>query len=377
MRERKQAGQLYTINKVSRKISSLMSLDKLLPYITDCLQNTFEYYTASIFLIDHNSGGLILKAIASSEEEPKQTNLPWKMTTGIAYWVAHAGKPILANDVTKEPRYLYVESMPEAKSELATPIKLGTEMLGVLDVQSTELGAFDQLDLFTVKTLAAQIAIAIGNARLYQDSRELAMLEERNRLAREIHDTLAQGFTGILLQLVVAEQIMDRDINEARVHINYAKRLARGSLNEARRSVWSLRSQAPNQLPFTMAIRRAVSEFTQSTHVRATCRICGVRQALPSDTEDSLLHICQEALTNANKHAQASVVKVNLSYDVDAVSLSVKDNGIGFNPKKTAHEGFGLISIQERARLLSGILEVRSKLNQGTVLKVRIPTNRE
>ncbi|GAI90722.1 unnamed protein product, partial [marine sediment metagenome] len=253
--------------------------------------------------------------------------MPVKVTEGIVGWVVQTGEPLLANDVSKEPKYLFVEELADTRSELAVPVKIGTETLGVLDIESAEFNAFDEIDLFTAQTLADQVAIAIENTRLYQETREMAVLEERNRMAREIHDTLAQGFTGIVLQLEAAEQALDEDTFKAQKHLDQARRLARESLNEARRSVWALRPQALERLSLIQTLRQEIERFTQDSGVKANFNTPRKKQTLSADIESTLLRICQESLTNVRKHAKASQVEVNLAFEEKAVRLSIHDNG--------------------------------------------------
>ncbi|MFC2014287.1 GAF domain-containing protein, partial [Chloroflexota bacterium] len=128
----------------------------------------------------------MLKAGAGGYKEAVPIGFLVRVTEGIVGWVTQTGEPLMVGDVSKEPKYLFVQELADTRSELAVPIKIGTETLGVLDIQSTEPNAFDEIDLFTAQTLGDQVAIAIENARLYQETREMAVLEERNRMAREI-----------------------------------------------------------------------------------------------------------------------------------------------------------------------------------------------
>ncbi|MFC1902981.1 histidine kinase [Chloroflexota bacterium] len=374
--ERRRAEQLRSINEVGRRISSILSLDELLPYVVSSLQETFDYYNVNVFLLDPDSDGLVLKAGAGGYKGTVPIGFQIRPTEGIVGSVAQTGEPLMTCDVSKEPKYLLVQELPDTGSELAVPIKIGTEILGVLDVQSIELDAFDEIDLFTIQTLSAQVAIAVENARLYQETREMAVLEERNRMAREIHDTLAQGFTGIVLQLEAAEQALDEDVTDAQFHLDRARSLARESLTEARRSVWALRPQTLEQLSLTKTLRQEVRKLIHESGVKANFNTSGKRRVLLPDIENSLLRICQESLTNVKKHAQASQVEVNLAFEEKAVRLKVQDNGIGFNPEILTKNRFGLISMRERARLLGGSIEIRGEKGQGTYLEVTIPINR-
>ncbi len=147
--------------------------------------------------------------------------------------------------------------------------------MGVLDIESTEINGFDEADIFTAQTLADQLAVAIENARLYQETRQMAVTEERNRMAREIHDTLAQGFTGIILQLEATEQALGDTSEDVQKHLNQARSLARKSLQEARRSVWNLSPQALEQLRIDEAIKHEVDRFRQDHGIDANFTLYG------------------------------------------------------------------------------------------------------
>ncbi len=379
--ERQRAEQLRTINEISRKISSIINLDELLPYVANLLSQTFNYHNVNIFLFEPSSGKLILKEIClSGYKGVIPLEVPLEMgEEGVVAWVAQTGEPLLVNDVSKEPRYQFIEELRTTQSELAVPVKIGDKILGVLDIESNELDAFSEADLFTAQTLADQLAVAIDNARLYQETSQMAMMEERNRMAREIHDTLAQGFTGIILQLEAAEQALDGEASEVLSHLNKARSLARGSLNEARRSVWNLRSEALEQTSLIEALRQEVGRFAQASNIKARFDVSEHRRNLPLDVETALLRICQEGLANVRKHAKASEVKVELTFDKSDVTLTIRDNGVGFKTKSVSsvstgkHRGFGLISMQERVRNLGGTFEVQSERSRGTLLNVVIP----
>jgi signal transduction histidine kinase len=303
----------------------------------------------------------------------------------IVGWVAQAGEPILANDVSEDPRYRAVEALSDTKSELAVPVRIGNKVIGVLDIESTDVDAFGESDLFTTQTLADQLAVAIDNARLYEETRQIAVMEERNRMAREIHDTLAQGFSGIILQLEAAEQAMASDEPALQRHLNQARNLARKSLAEARRSVWNLRPQALEQKPLAEAIKQEADRFSQTTGINLKLNILGNKRNLPPEIEAGILRIFQESVTNVRKHAKATEVEVNLTFSDATAELTVRDNGVGFKPKvagdgdggKKKSDTFGLISMRERARGFGGTFEVQSRVGRGTLVKIVIPIGKE
>jgi signal transduction histidine kinase len=375
--ERRRSEQLRAINGVSRRISAILSLDELLPYVVRSVQETFNYHNVNIFLFDPKQDGVVLKAGAGGPGRPVPLGLLVGRNEGIVGQAAQSGEPVNAGKAGQKYGNPASQEPDDAKSELAIPIKIGDETAGVLDIQSSEAEAFDEIDLFTARTLADQLAIAIENARLYQESRDMAVLEERNRMAREIHDTLAQGFAGVILQLEAAEQALREDANDAQQHLDQARRLAKESLSEARRSVWALRPKALEQLPFMQALQQQVDWFRQETGIQINLNRPHNERPLPPDVENALLRICQEALTNVKKHAQASQVEVYLVFGEKAVELRVDDDGIGVDRESHIEKGFGLISIRERAKLLGGSMEIQSEKGKGTHLQVIIPFDRE
>jgi signal transduction histidine kinase len=213
---------------------------------------------------------------------------------------------------------------------------------------------------------------------LFRQTKEMAVLEERSRMAGEIHDTLAQGFTGIVLQLEAAEQALDESPSEAPDHLSRAKGLARESLQEARRSVWGLLPHALEERPLDAALREEIRRFSAVGRERASFSLSGNRRELPSNVQAALLRICQESLTNVRRHAMATEVEVALTFYTEAVCLGVRDNGGGFDPEavkgRGRQGGFGLTGMEERARLQRGTLEVRSHKGKGTLVEVKIPT---
>lgn len=199
---------------------------------------------------------------------------------------------------------------------------------------------------------------------------QAAVVEERNRIAREIHDTLAQGFAGIVLQLEAADEVVEKDHAAAKQYIDRARRLARENLTEARQSVRDLRPQVLEDLPLEETLRREAYKFAEDTGIQVTFDVLGERCSLSADVEVALLRICQEALVNVERHAAAKEVEINLVFEDGFVALSVRDDGIGFEPE-ARHEGsYGLIGIRERVRLLGGTLEIRSEKGRGSLMEV-------
>jgi PAS domain S-box-containing protein len=204
-----------------------------------------------------------------------------------------------------------------------------------------------------------------------------SILEERNRMAREIHDTLAQAFTGILAQVGAAKQVLTDDLEATGAHLDLIKELARTGLTEARRSVVALRPQLLEEGSLQSALHRLVAQLrTAAMDTTLYYEIEGAVYSLPTEVENNLLRIGQEALTNAIRHANADEIRVELVYDRDRFCLRVRDNGQGFGVGSIpSSEGFGLLGMSERAERIGAQLTIRSQPGQGTEIIVIV--NRE
>ena len=203
-------------------------------------------------------------------------------------------------------------------------------------------------------------------AELAASEREAGMLAERHRLARDIHDTLAQGFTSIFLLLEAAEAELVADPSKARIYIDQARSTARGSLAEARSLVWALRPDRLLKSSLVEAVQSVVSQLGEETSTRADFVVTGEPRQLLSGTDECILRVTQEALANVRKHADASRVTVTLPYLDDGVALDVRDDGVGFEPTIFAATvdglvgGVGLQLMLERVEQLGGTRVIES-----------------
>ncbi|MGW4822322.1 sensor histidine kinase [Streptomyces sp. NPDC004227] len=213
------------------------------------------------------------------------------------------------------------------------------------------------------------------HAQLLVQAREAGVADERRRLAAEIHDTLAQGLTGIIAQLQVVSNAPDLDT--ARIHLERASGLARHSLGEARRSVHNLAPVALAADGLPEALKKTVAEWGERVGVRAHFTVTGTTEQLHDEVSATLLRIAQEALSNAARHARAHRVGVTLSFMGDEVSLDIRDDGHGFDPlavpERTRAGGFGLDGMRARAERIAGSLTVESEPGHGTAVSARVP----
>lgn len=209
--------------------------------------------------------------------------------------------------------------------------------------------------------------------QLEAQARRAAVLEERGRIAREVHDTLTQGLTAIALQLDGVEDVLGTDAEQARRHVVRARDLARQNLDEARRALHALRPQLLDQADLPDALRRMASGLAAGTSRELEVSVQGEQRPLPADVEDGLLRIAQEALTNAVKHTEASHVRAELRFTRGAVRLEIADQGPGFDPRAAdSGPGLGLAIMKERAERLGGTLRVKSEPGKGTRVVARV-----
>jgi signal transduction histidine kinase len=212
--------------------------------------------------------------------------------------------------------------------------------------------------------------------QLLAQAREAGVLEERRRMAREIHDTLAQGLTGIVTQLQAAEQAASRSADGVagwRHHVDAATRLARESLTEARRSVDALRPEPLEGCRLSEAVVSVADRWSALNGVPVQVTTTGTVRPLHPEAESALLRAAQEALANVARHARASRVGLTISYMENEVALDVRDDGVGFDPA-VSDRGFGLVAMRQRIAALSGTLQVESEPGGGTAISACVPT---
>jgi signal transduction histidine kinase len=244
---------------------------------------------------------------------------------------------------------------------------------GVIGIRFTRQRSFRAEEMALAQALAHQAMLAFQLRRLARQSRQAAVAAERNRMARDIHDTLAQGFTGVIVQLEAVQEAMSQKLaTKAAEHLARASELARESLQEARRSVRALRPQSLEEKDLCEALQSLIGKMTAGTTVHAEFVVQGQPRELPLEWDENLLRICQEVLTNVLRHAQASDFCAQLAFDDGAIRLNLRDNGIGFDPAGR-HDGLGLQGIRERVEAMGGQLSIQSATGEGTTISILLP----
>jgi signal transduction histidine kinase len=217
------------------------------------------------------------------------------------------------------------------------------------------------------------------------EQRRAGIIEERQRLAYEIHDTLAQGFTSIVMYLEAADALLSNDVDIARQHLDQARRTARENITEARRLMWALQPETQGRAPLGKVLGALTEQWARENGLAVTATVTGNPCALRPEYEHTLLRATQEALTNVRKHAHASQVTITLSYMDDVVMLDVQDDGVGFDWQEVQCDSgamgransFGLKSLRERVERLGGTLIIESAHDEGTTIAITLPEHLE
>ena len=376
--EQRRAEQFRVLSEVGARITSLLAVDELLNETVRLVKENFGYYLVAIGLVEGDE--LVVRAGAGPRWDDPQFEPPRiKVGMGISGWVAFTGQPLLAPDVSQEPRYVLLPDSTETRSELAVPLKTKSGGIGVLDVQSEQVRAFDETDLGVLQSLANLTAVAIEEARLYEQAQQAAAMEERSRLARDLHDAVTQTLFSASLIGEVVPILWESDQDEGRQLLQELRQLTRGALAEMRALLLELRPAALAEASLDELLQQLGEAITGRSGVPVVVSIEG-ESDLPGDVHVALYRVAQEALNNVVKHADATEVKVSLhcrslpdgegGQKRQVVELEVSDNGCGFDPGSVPPDRLGLGIIRERAEAIGAELEMETEPGSGTKVEV-------
>src|SRR5262245_2241190 len=245
----------------------------------------------------------------------------------------------------------------------SVPLSFQGKPLGIMNITAPAMRKLTAAELRLLGTIGLQVGVAIERARLAEESAALARADERTRLAREIHDTLAQGLVALALQIETALREVGRNPDRVRERLETALATARANLDEARRSVTELRS-ATRGRPLPQALAALVREFTADSGIRVTFESSGAC-ALDSSAEGELFRIAQQALANVRQHAHATRVRLALACTNRQSTLTIEDDGSGFDVRRVGADRHGIRGMRERARAVGGTLRIASS-SKGT-----------
>lgn len=375
---KKRNRELSILNSIAEELNKEVDLDLALKKSLAQVIKLFELKTGWIWLIHEDSNNSYLAA--SQNLPPALANDPTKME-GTCFCLDKFASGNLeeaanVNAVICTRLKGLAEGTEGLKYHASIPIYAHGKNIGILNATSKNWSEISNEDLQILHTIGDMLGIAIERNRLFSKSITLGATEERNRLAREIHDTLAQGMVAITLQLETAEEIMNSDANKnistAKDAIHHALKLARNNLEEARRSVQDLRAAPLEGRSLAQAIKLMIKDKSKETITKIGIKISGQNHPLPPHIESSVYRMIQEGLNNAITHAEADTININLAISSLSIKFTISDDGQGFEAKKVKGR-FGLIGLSERVSLLGGHMDLKTEKHFGTKIKINIP----
>ena len=259
-------------------------------------------------------------------------------------------------------------------SWMAVPLSHKDQIIGMLTLSSSEPNYYTPRHASLALAIANQAAVALANARLYEQAQELAALEERQRLARELHDSVSQALYGITLGTHTARTLLQRDPSKVAEPLDYVLSQAEAALTEMRALIFELRPESLETEGLVVAISRQAAALHARQDIVVTTELCDDPD-LSLKIKQELYRVVQEAMHNTVKHARAKKVNVCLQLDTDGLLLEVCDDGIGFDTSGSFPGHLGLHSMQERIGRLGGKLLIESTPGQGTCIRAQLPVS--
>lgn len=392
-REQRRTERMRLISTIARVITSGLEPEELVASAAQAIHNHLGYPNVVIPLLHHGEEDyLLFRSHAGAYRDVFETPHRMPASIGIIGEAVRTREVQVVNDVRKDPRYVPPPLPINIRTELAVPIVLGEEVFGCINIEG--LNPFDDDDVASVQIIADHLAVAIKNARLSFEARQCAVMRERQRLARDLHDAVSQALSSISLMSQSLVSAWRRDPAEGERRAKRLEELARLAFSEMRVLLRELRPDSTEAIGVDAAPPVSVQDV-KKLGLAAALQRCALVLAPQTPSirldfaayrpqrpglEESLYLICREALSNAIRHSCAMRVDIHAAIDADILTLSVQDNGRGFDlaeqaaaAAESAEQGIGLQTMAERAAVLGGVCEIRSQPGRGTTVCIRIP----
>jgi PAS domain S-box-containing protein len=375
--------ELLTLLDVSRNMASTLLLQPLLGLILDQLKVVAPYSGAAIF--GREGDDLVVLVRRSPGPDPQAGPTHYALSAAGLLWTElQAGKPLIINDLRGDSPLAraYQDSVGPhlettfafERSWLAVPMIRREQVIGIVTLSSNEVGYFTTHHAGLAMGIAQHAAIAIENARLYERAQEIAVLEERQRLSRELHDSVSQALYSIALGARTARTLLDRDPMATAEPLDFVLAQAERGLAEMRTLIFELRPEALEQEGLVGALGKQ-AEILRTREELTINLDLGAEPDAPLAVKEALYRIAQEAMQNVGKHAAATELRLSMRRAGDDIFLEIADNGRGFNPNTSFPGHLGLSTMRERAERMGGSLQVESRPGAGTTVRAAIPAD--
>jgi len=391
-REKRRTERMTLIAHIARVITAGLDAKELVATAAQVIHEHLGYPNVVIPLLQRDEDGeyLMFDGHAGHYGDVMDLSHSMPVTTGVTGTAVLTRTPQIVNDVRKDPRYVPPPIPINVRTELAIPIVLGDEVFGCINIEG--LNPFDEDDVASIQIIADHLAVALKNTSLSREARQAAVMRERQRLARDLHDAVSQALSSISLMSQSIVPAWRRDPAEGERRARRIEELARLAFAEMRALLRELRPDPSAGLSSVenagvgdvkkMGLAAALQRFAfilapQTPSIRLD--FTAYRSQSPS-LEERLYLICREALSNAIRHSAADRLDVSAAVKDDVLMLSIQDNGRGFDvaaraevPGDSPEQGIGLQTMSERAAALGGVCEVQSQSGRGTTVCIRIP----
>jgi signal transduction histidine kinase len=352
-----------------------LALDPVLERLVHAARDLVGARYAALGIPDEEGTGFARFITAGMSEELIEAIGPLPRTHGLLAAMLTDPAPYRTDDIRADPRFeWWPPAHPRMGSFLGVPLLYKGDIVGAFYLADKE-GGFDQYDEDLVRVLAAHAAVVVEHTRLFEASREASIAEERDRLARDLHDALTQRLFSLNLILEAAVSTVEADPAAARQTLGQARGLVESALDELRSLIFELRPAALEADGLVGSVRKHADLLHRAHGLALEVRGEEDGAALEPEVERQLFRVVQEALSNVVRHASARSASVSVDFSAGAVTVTIEDDGVGFDPEERAIAArrLGLTSMRERVSALGGEFEVVSTPGEGTTVRARVP----
>jgi signal transduction histidine kinase len=376
---RRRTRELTALLEVSRIVASTLELRPVVSSIIDQLRTVIAYDAAGLILLEDGEAVLQQLHVPQGATPPQPFRIPLENLRTTSE-IVRTRRPLLIEDAQAGDHWATVLRADLAgvgavpgpvRSYLAVPLLVRDRAIGQLSLGKQEPCYFTDADVELVFAFASQVAVAIENAQLYEQSRQLAVVEERQRIARELHDSVSQALYGILLSASAVRNMLDTDPKEAIEPVDSVVSLASAGLAEMRALLFELRPESLETEGLVAAIEKRAIAVRARYGLAVHLSLCS-EPNVPLRVKETFARVQQEAVHNVIKHAGARTVDVTLDFQDGALRLTVRDDGSGFDAEAGYPGHLGLASMRERLALLAGELRIESLLGVGTTVTAAV-----
>ncbi len=394
LRIAKAQEDLSALNTIASVVTQSLDLNTVLSSALDKTLEIMKRNTGGILLLDEERQMLCYRVHRGLSREYVQ-EVCCRLGEGIAGRVAQTGEAIMVDDISKDPRATHSDliNAEGLRAFASVPILSKEKVLGVLNIASHEVGKLSSDDAQLLNSIAAQVAVAVENAKLHQEVQRKEEIrgellqeifsiqeEERRRIARELHDETSQVLASLAASLEAAAGMLPTSSHKTRTLLRKAQALSINILDEIHKLIYELRPTVLDDLGLVAAIQWLVDNNLRPIGVTVNFRTTGQVRRITAQLETTLFRVVQEAVNNIAKHAQAKNATISLHFKKNIIEVHLRDDGQGFDVQdaissKDRPRGLGLLGMKERVELVNGTLNIRSRPGGNTRIDIKIPLN--